>query len=60
MDEEQSLDIDEGKDESKPHGGEAAERIKGEEGSQVIRKMVDPRLPTQKEVDEHNFTTSAI
>ena len=56
MDEEQSLDIDEGKDESKPHGGEAAERIKGEEGSQVIRKMVDPRLPTQKEVDEHNLT----
>ena len=35
--------------------GDEVERMKAQDESGQIRKMLDPRLPTQKEVDEHGL-----
>ena len=37
------------------HGGEAPERVPSDKPS-CVQKLLDPRLPTQAEVDEHNLT----
>ena len=37
------------------HGGDEPERISANKDAQ-IKKILDPRLPTQAEVDEHNLT----
>ena len=38
-------------------GGEEADRLKASnEGNQFVKKMIDPRLPNQKDVEEHNLT----
>ena len=33
--------------------GDVVERIKREEDKIVIKKMLDPKLPTEKEVEDH-------
>jgi len=38
------------------HGGDEPEKVRGFEQTGVLRKLIDPRLPTQREVDEHNLT----
>jgi hypothetical protein len=38
-------------------GGEEADRLKAlNEGNQFVKKMIDPKLPSQKDVEEHNLT----
>ena len=37
-------------------GGEEVERCSPCLGPGTIRKLIDPRLPSQREVDEHNLT----
>jgi len=38
-------------------GGEEADRLKAtDEGNQFIKKRIDPRLPSEREVEDHNLT----
>ena len=38
-------------------GGEEVVRFRAtDEGNQFVRKMIDPKLPSQKDVEEHNLT----
>ena len=38
-------------------GGEEAVRFRAtDEGNQFVKKMIDPKLPSQKDVEEHNLT----
>ena len=40
-------------------GGEEAERLRAaDEGNQFVKKKIDPRLPSQRDVEEHNLTHS--
>ena len=36
-----------------PSRGDPVERVKKEEDKSLVKKMLDPRLPTQEEVEEH-------
>ena len=38
------------------YGGEDPERLALPKEHDVIRKVIDPKLPTQKEIDDHNLT----
>ena len=37
-------------------GGGRAERVGARDADGGVKKLLDPRLPSQKEVDEHNLT----
>ena len=37
-------------------GGEEAERIKATRDERVVKELLDPRKPTEKEVEEHERT----
>ena len=38
-------------------GGEEADRLRATEGGhQFVKKMIDPKLPSQKDADEHYLT----
>ena len=50
-------DVDEESDcEQGEHGGENPIRLREEDSIVVPKRMLDPRLPSQEEVDRHNLT----
>ena len=55
LEEVKVCDLDDEKEFS--FGGEEADRLKATDGGhQFVKKMIDPRLPSQKDVEEHNLT----
>ena len=56
LDEKQACEV-EGDEKEVSFGGEQGDRLKAAtEGNQFLKKIIDPRLPSQKDVEEHNLT----
>jgi len=56
LDEKQVCEVDDDEQEIS-FGGKEVDRLKAtDEGNQFVKKMIDPRLPSQRDVEEHNLT----
>jgi hypothetical protein len=53
--EEESEEEEEMEVEDEIHGEEVGERIRASREERVVKKMIDPRRPTEREVEEHNL-----
>ena len=54
--EDESEEEEETEMEVEIHGEEVVERIRASREERVVKKMIDPRRPTEREVEEHNLT----